>query len=404
MTRSLAAAALVLAGAWPAGAIELPIGTPLSVRLTTGVSTRASHPGDAVSSMLIAPVEIDGQTVLPAGWALRGVVSEVGRLAGRSTLKLDFSQLVDGDDESQPIATRLASVDNSRETVADDGTILGPRPKRRLPSPVAVGLMLLVDDSPVALAALVAGRLVLRSKQHTEIDYPAGVELTLDLSAALELPPPPPPDPQPALAPSLADLARSVPFRTEAPRRHRDADVTNLLFVGAGPQLEHVFLEAGWTRAQPSCLRARLHGLMALVLKHSDPSAPVSRLELAGRPPDLVFEKQTDTLAQRHHVRLWCLGELDGEPVWVAAATHDVGIGHVSGLRVTHRIDPFIDAERQKIVNDLRLTGEVAATALVDRAQPMQGVADATGRPIQTDGLMAVVALRPPAPATALRE
>ena len=55
--------------------------------------------------------------------------------------------------------------------------------------------------------------------------------------------------------------------------------------------------------------------------------APVSVLLLEKRPPDLVFEKLTNTFAQRHHLRVWKRPEsFDGKPTWVVAATHDTGI------------------------------------------------------------------------------
>jgi len=171
--------------------------------------------------------------------------------------------------------------------------------------------------------------------------------------------------------------------------------VTNLLLVGSQAQVEDAFVAAGWTRARPMGLRARLRGLLALILKRGDHAAPVSRLDLRGRPPDIVFEKQNDTLAQRHHVRIWNEEGSPGRAVWVGAATHDVGIAFARRLHAfTHRIDPHIDAEREKIVDDLRLTGEVAATALLDRPRPPEPGENATGEAIETDGRMALVVLR----------
>ncbi|HXK11120.1 MAG TPA: LssY C-terminal domain-containing protein [Vicinamibacteria bacterium] len=397
VSRAIAGLALGLAGAASARAVDLPPGTPLSVRLTTRVSSRASHPGDAVGAALIAPVEVDGQTVLPAGWILRGTVREAGRLGGRASLRLEFSELVDEDDGTSPIATRIVAVDNSRESVAEDGRIVGLRPKRRLPSPLASVLMVLAHDHPITLAAFAAGRLVLRAAQHAAIDYPPGVELSLALAAPLAVGGDPSPEPGPAAAadPALSDLAGAVPYRTQA-RRHRPADVTNLLLVGSEAQVVSAFRAAGWTRARPMCLRARLRGLEALVLNSSYAAAPVSRLDLEGRPPDLVFEKQNNTLAKRHHVRLWREADPAGRTVWVGAATHDVGIVFARSLHTfTHRIDPRIDEERGKIVNDLRLTGSVEATALLDRPHPPEAGPNATGEPIETDGRMALVVLRP---------
>jgi hypothetical protein len=399
MRRALAVAALALAPAAGvcARTVELPVGTPLSVRLTTRVSSSRSHSGDPVDAVLIAPVELDGRTVLPAGWTLQGTVREAARSGGRASLRLDFSTLVDEDYLESPIATRVVGVDNSRESVADDGRIVGFRPKRRLPSRLAALLMLVAYEHPIALAAFETGRLVLRAAQRSAIDYRPGVELSLALTAPLTVLADAAPTPAPAADASLSAFARAVPFRTQAPQRHRDADVTNLLLVGSKAELEDAFLEAGWTRAQPMGLRARLHGLLALVLKHGYGQAAVSHLDLAGRPPDLVFEKQNNTLAKRHHVRIWQQQQqAAGETLWVGAASHDVGI--VFNRRrhaFTHRIDPRIDAEREKIVNDLQLTGEVSAATLLDRPNPPQLGGDPAGDPIETDGRMAVVVLRP---------
>lgn len=394
MGRVLTALALALVGAASARAVEVPAGTPLSVRLTTGVSSRSSHAGDPVTAVLIAPVELAGGGVLPAGWTLRGVVREAGKTGGRACLRLEFSEIVDEDYEASPIDTRVVAVDNSREAVEDDGRIVGARPKRRLPSPVAAVLMLLAHDHPISLAAFEAGRLVLRAAQHNAIDYPPGVELGLELAAPLSIAPDSPPPPMGPADSSFAALASRVPFRTQADRGHRDADLTNLLFVGSEAQVKTAFVEAGWTRARPMSFRARLRGLLALVLKHGYQAAAVSRLDLQGRPPDLVFEKQNDTLAQRHHVRIWREEVAPGRAVWVGAATHDVGITFVRRLHAfTHRIDPRIDAEREKIVNDLRLTGEVAATDLLERPHASEAGEDATGGVIETDWRMALVVL-----------
>jgi hypothetical protein len=78
----------------------------------------------------------------------------------------------------------------------------------------------------------------------------------------------------------------------------------------------------------------------------------------------------------------------------VGAATHDVGIAFVRRRHAfTHRIDPLIDAEREKVVNDLCLTGEVAAIDLVERPHPAEAGRKAAGDAIETDGRMALVVL-----------
>ena len=76
----------------------------------------------------------------------------------------------------------------------------------------------------------------------------------------------------------------------------------------------------------------------------------------------------------------------------MCAATHDVGID-VSPEDHTfiHKIDPQIDRERAKVVNDLLLTGMVKSLAIVDRPKVPRESANATGDKLITDGQMAVV-------------
>ena len=45
---------------------------------------------------------------------------------------------------------------------------------------------------------------------------------------------------------------------------------------------------------------------------------------------------------------------MDGVPIWVGAATHDVAIQiEITKLRIVHRIDPQVDAERDFIAGNL---------------------------------------------------
>ena len=121
--------------------------------------------------------------------------------------------------------------------------------------------------------------------------------------------------------------------------------------------------------------------------------APVSILFLDDRPPDLAFEKTNNTFSARHHLRIWRRpGVFGGKPVWVSSSTHDTGIDFSEENRTfIHKIDPHIDRERAKVVNDLLFTGTVKGLALVDRPSvPAKGY-NATGDQILTDGRMAVL-------------
>ncbi len=401
--RSIVVWALGFGSAATAGAAVLPAGTRLDLQLRTHVSSRRSRPGDGVAAVLVAPVAVDGRMALPEGSPFRGYVHEAGRRQGRASVRVEFSELTDAAGVPHPIATRLVAVDDAHEAVADDGRIIGVKPLGRLPSPLETLAMLLVHAHPVALATYTASRLTLRAAQHTAIDYAPGVELTLILQAPVEVssPPPEPSDRSPTFDPGdpfLRTVADKAPRRTHCPRFDRPSDPTNVLFVGSQTELVGVFAEAGWARARPLGLRTWTRGLLALASRRRYQAAAVSRLDLDGRPPDLVFEKQNDTLARRHHVRVWRWGQdAAGQPVWVGAASHDVAIVFDKRDRAfTHRIEPQIDAERTRIVNELRLTGRVTGSLLVERPDVPRRCENATGDPIETDGRMAVVVLQPP--------
>src|ERR1700732_1797212 len=87
---------------------QATVGTQLHVRLTTTVGTYASKAGDAISAVLIAPITINGETVLPAESKLTGTVKAAGRvglgiLRETATLQLQFTEVTLPDGETFPI-------------------------------------------------------------------------------------------------------------------------------------------------------------------------------------------------------------------------------------------------------------------------------------------------------------
>ncbi len=106
-----------------------------------------------------------------------------------------------------------------------------------------------------------------------------------------------------------------------------------------------------------------------------------------------AFQKQNNTFAQRHHLRIWHRPDtFDDKEVWVCAATHDIAIDFSPEDRTfIHRIDPQIDRERAKVVNDLMFTGRVRGMSLVSRSDVPKDAYNATGDQLITDGRMAVL-------------
>lgn len=66
--------------------INVPAGTPVSIRLQSGISSASSRTGDEFSAVLDEPIVVNGQTVAPRGAAVRGRV-----LAARSSGRLHNS-------------------------------------------------------------------------------------------------------------------------------------------------------------------------------------------------------------------------------------------------------------------------------------------------------------------------
>lgn len=76
--------------------VTIPAGTPLTLRLGTTVSSRVSRVEDPVNATLHRPIVIDGVTVVPAGAAVSGYVSQAarsGRVKGRARIGVRFTSL-----------------------------------------------------------------------------------------------------------------------------------------------------------------------------------------------------------------------------------------------------------------------------------------------------------------------
>jgi len=398
-------AALLLA-APVAQAAAVPRGALLSVRLTTPVSSRSSRPGDPVEAVLIAPVRAGDEVVLPAGGRLHGRV--LARRSGfyrRAALRLHFDEMVAADGRHLAIDAQVVEVDNAREQVAPDGTIRG-RGAFTHPSTVHLALLAAASAHPVTLALLELGRFAKEKIQRGAVEYRPGVELELALERPVADPqesldglePPPiegaafPDRPQPTPVPIAVN---ALPLLTVAPKSGRTSDLTNVLLVGTRAEVESAFVAAGWVRAGEMHPGAAVHAILALAGHRRYDRAPVSRMEIDGRPPDLVFEKQCNTLAKRHHVRLWGgFAGPGGREAWLGAATHDVAIAYShTEHTLTHRIDPLIDRERTKLVDDLSFAGRVADAELLERPRAPRVFTVAAGESVETDGRIAVVLL-----------
>jgi hypothetical protein len=170
--------------------------------------------------------------------------------------------------------------------------------------------------------------------------------------------------------------------------------------VGTECQVVEALLRAGWHPADPITVRSCLRIAASTVFHRPYPDAPVSNLYLWGRKQDLAFEQPVGHDARRrHHVRLWLSPQADqeGRPLWFGAATFDtrVEISHTTHL-LTHHISAKVDAERDKLMDDLRRAGTVESFYWVKHFQEELEGRNGGGDPYHTDERLAVGVLVAP--------
>ncbi|MBZ5585264.1 MAG: LssY C-terminal domain-containing protein [Acidobacteriia bacterium] len=352
----------LLALSIPSLALEAPAGAELPVRLKTKVSTQSSKAGDAVEAVVIAPLMAGGQFAIPAGATVRGSVVKVAQSAKpdeRSVLVLNFTGIEVGGDILK-IAALVADVDNARERVDEQGQINGILASETITGRLDAGIESLGQRYAGFADVLSTAKNAVLKAPESGITYDAGVEMSLRLTAPLELKAALGAGPAEKLEAvkneaALVDLASREPYQTVAENPPKPSDVTNIMLIGTEEQIQKVFAAAGWKSAAALNAQAKFETVRALAENRSYNEAPVSVLLLDGKPPDAVFEKMNNTFARRHHLRIWRRpATFQGQPVWAVAATHDIGISFSEQNRTfIHRIDPLIDRERAKVVNDL---------------------------------------------------
>lgn len=374
-------------------------GLEIPIRLLSPVSSQRSRIGDAVEAVVTRPVMQSSQVVLPAGSRLNGCVLMARKANNQyvhADLLLNFSELIRPDGRSELLNTRVIDVDNARETVAE-GVIIGAAYPRSALDKLgwarrAIGLAVPYLATAMEIATFGYGSTLKR-----EIEYGPGVELTLRLQApAPARPVPPRPEwlPTPADAPLLA-YAAGLPRRNNTPSQ-APADLVNLLLVGSRESLAKAFDAAGWQEAESLGLHSGLKTFIAAAYQKGYGEAPMSTLLLRDQPPAFKFQKQNNTFARRHHVRIYSApARWPGGEAWLGAATHDTGISANHTLsHWYHRIDPQVDREREKILNDLVFAGAVHSYSYIDWPGPVPPLVNATGEKILSDGRLLVVILK----------
>lgn len=156
----------------------VPATANLAIRLDTAVSSKTSAEESAVRGELTAPVMIDGVSVIPAGSAVRGVVTHAqpsGKVKGVASLGVAFDTLTAGDETYRIDARFTRTAATTKKADAE-----------KIAIPAAGGAVIgavVGGKKGAAIGAAAgggAGTAVVLTTAGKEVVLPVGTTLTLD--------------------------------------------------------------------------------------------------------------------------------------------------------------------------------------------------------------------------------
>jgi len=169
----------------------------------------------------------------------------------------------------------------------------------------------------------------------------------------------------------------------------REGDMINFIFVGERDDLQRVFARAGWVKTDK--LKPTLFWHLLWQRKHYI-KLPMATFYVFGRAQDYSYAlpDPSAVLTRRHHLRIWKTDQkMNGSPIWVSAATHDMSIVfEMRKLWISHRIDPNVDAEREFIAQNLMETHLVTKEKYYSSAVPVFQAQTASGQAYHSDSRM----------------
>ncbi len=218
--------------------------------------------------------------------------------------------------------------------------------------------------------------------------------------------------PEGAAARVVAKQVTSLPgidnnLFSKIPRRVADkegnaGDMVNFLILGSEDAVQRAFTNAGWVKVDADVKATVLHGIIESLSKESYLTMPMSQLYLFGRPQDYgwAHAEPISVVRSRNHLRIWKAPfQINGETLWVGAATHDIGFERDQRNNgVTHKIDPDIDLERDYVEKTLSSTGLVTEVTHFLPEKPMKEAKTATGGTFHSNGQLLILKLDESAP------
>jgi hypothetical protein len=166
----------------------------------------------------------------------------------------------------------------------------------------------------------------------------------------------------------------------------REGDMVNLIFIAKEDDFQRIFALAGWVKVDK--LKPSIFWHLMWQRKHYV-KLPMETFYVFGRAQDYSYAMPDPAaiVTRRHHLRIWKTDYgMNGNPIWVGAATHDVAIKiEKRKLRINHRIDPNVDAEREFIAGNLTETHLVTQVEYLSSADPVFEAQTANGEAYHSD-------------------
>jgi LssY C-terminus len=345
--------------------------TPVKLQFAQTISSAQVRKGDRLNFVVVSEVAVGGFTLISAGTEAAGSVIGVRKkrplgIGGKVIIELDSVELTNG-----------GNVD-----------LVGRREFKGNPHTIRMGVAMAITGAiyppAVPLFLILSGRdrTVLKGTEVTAYTKSDSWLGTSDLPVTR------------ATRSELADMVQLLPPRS-LNGEGREGDMLNLIFAAKEVDLQEAFARAGWLKVEKSKPRIIWHLLWQ---RKRYTKLPMGRLYVFGRAPDFSYAlpDPKSIVARRHHLRIWKTGGSDdGIPLWVAAATHDVGIQFVKRrFRLLHRIDPNVDEERDFIAASLAVTRQLVRQTYMNRADPVFRAETATGQSYYSDSRMLLLELR----------
>jgi LssY C-terminus len=345
-------------------------GTPVKLQLSQTISSAHARKYDRLEFVVVQDVIVQGLLVIPAGTRADGSVVKVrGKrplgMGGNVTIRLDSVDLTSGE--------RLGLF-GSRQFKGRSHTV-------RMGIGIAITAAFYLPAAPVFLLARGGDSTVLKGSEITAYTQADTTVVARDLPAGREAPS------------QLDEMVKLLPPRATN-GEGREGDMLNLIFMAQEDELERTFAKAGWVIVERSKPKIFWHLLWQ---RTNYTKLPMDRLFVFGRAQDYSYAlpDPNSIVARRHHLRIWKTDRaVNGVPLWVGAATHDVSIQFVKRkFRLFHKIDPNVDAEREFIAGNLAETRHITREEYVHGAAPVFAAQTATGQDYHSDSRLLLLEL-----------